>query len=32
MHKQDLNRVCFYSVEDLAVGHELSKAETILIS
>jgi hypothetical protein len=30
MRKDDLNRVSFYSVEDIAGGHELSKAEDIL--
>ena len=31
-HKCDLNRVEFYSKEDMAGGHELSKAELILKS
>jgi len=30
MHQHDLNRVYFYSVEDMAGGHQLSKGEKIL--
>lgn len=30
MHQHDLNRVHFYSVEDMAGGHQLSKGENIL--
>lgn len=30
MHQHDLNRVHFYSVEDMAGGHQLSKGEHIL--
>ena len=30
MHQHDLNRVHFYSVEDLAGSHQLSKGEKIL--
>lgn len=30
MHQHDLNRVYFYSVEDMAGGHQLSKGENIL--
>lgn len=30
MHQHDLNRVRFYSVEDMAGGHELSKGEHVL--
>lgn len=30
MHKLDLNRVVFYSIEDMAGGHQLQKGEHIL--